>query len=123
MSDTIAAPNRLRELRDEARLSQAALGALVGVSKQAISDFELGDKAPSLGVAASIARVLSDALGRQETVDGVFLAGGSRAEVDETAPEAAAAATGGPTGTQTGEPPADRTPGEPARGNGAGEAR
>lgn len=92
MVEVTTPPNRLRELREEAGLSQAALAAAVGVSKQAISDFELGDRAPSLTAAALIARVLSDSLVRRVTVDGVFLAGGSSDVVDALAASAGAVA-------------------------------
>lgn len=53
-------PNRIRELRTAAKLSQQKLGDLVGVSKMTISDLERGDMeltlnymkrlAPALGV-------------------------------------------------------------------------
>ena len=104
------APNRLRELREEAGLTLAALGSQVGVSKQAISDFEQGDKAPSLSVAALIARVLSDALARTETVDGVFLAGESTTAVDDReGVEGALSVSGGLSGASAGSTAPDGT--------------
>ena len=76
MREATALPNRLREVREAAGLTQADLAARVGVSKQSISDLELGEKVPSLERAAAIARVLG------QTVDALFLAGTSTEPVD-----------------------------------------
>lgn len=48
--------NRLRELRTERRLTQAALGALVGASRQTINLIENGHHDPSLALAFAIGR-------------------------------------------------------------------
>lgn len=95
MREVTQAPNALREAREAAGLSQAELAARVGVSKQAISDIELGEKVPSLERAAAIARVLGG------TVDALFLAGTSTETVDNSehcsAPDGAPATGSAPT--------------------------
>ena len=48
--------NRLRELREEAGLSQAQLAEAVDVSRQTIISIEKGRYVPSLGLALSIGR-------------------------------------------------------------------
>lgn len=48
--------NDLRELRARADLSQAALGAALGVSRQTINSIETGRYDPSLPLAIAIAR-------------------------------------------------------------------
>lgn len=48
--------NRVRELRQDAGLSQAALGALLGVSRQTVIAIETGRYDPSLRLALRIAR-------------------------------------------------------------------
>lgn len=53
-------PARLTEARLAARLTQTELAARVGVSRQAISSYELGDKAPE----PPILRKISDELGQ-----------------------------------------------------------
>ena len=58
--------NRLRELRAERELTQAALAELVGVSRKTINTVENGVFVPSAALALKIAR----ALGRP--VDGIF---------------------------------------------------
>lgn len=52
------APNRIRELRLEAGLSQQALGDAVGVSKMTISDLERGEMRLDLDYMRRIARAL-----------------------------------------------------------------
>ena len=47
--------DRLRPLREEAGLTQKALGDAVGVSRQAINALETGKHAPSLDLAYKIA--------------------------------------------------------------------
>ncbi len=47
--------NRLRELRTEAGLSQAALGELLEVSRQTVNAIETGKYDPSLPLAFKIA--------------------------------------------------------------------
>lgn len=49
---------RLRELREEAKLSQAKLADLVGVSRNAVSQWESGETQPSSRRLASIAKAL-----------------------------------------------------------------
>jgi putative transcriptional regulator len=48
--------NRVRELRQEHGLSQAALGAALGVSRQTVNSIETGRYLPSLPLALAIAR-------------------------------------------------------------------
>lgn len=48
--------NEIRRLRDEAGLSQAALAAVLGVSRQTVNSLETGRYDPSLPLAFAIAR-------------------------------------------------------------------
>lgn len=48
--------NRVRTLRQEHELSQAALGAALGVSRQTVNSIETGRYLPSLPLALAIAR-------------------------------------------------------------------
>ena len=48
--------NRVRELRSASGLSQADLGAALGVSRQTINSIETGRYLPSLPLALAIAR-------------------------------------------------------------------
>lgn len=48
--------NRVKELREQAGLSQAELGAVVGVSRQTINSIERERYLPSLPLAFSLAR-------------------------------------------------------------------
>ena len=84
-------PVRLRDAREAAGLTQAELATQVGITKQSISDFEVGDKVPSLPTAAAIARVLGS------TVDALFLGGESANVANNTPAEhrPSAAPTGG----------------------------
>lgn len=52
------ARNRLAQARTAAGLSQTRLGALVGVSRETISNIERGLNEPSLSLALWLARVL-----------------------------------------------------------------
>lgn len=52
------APNRIRELRKQAGMSQQALGDLIHVSKVTISDLELGRMQLTLDYMQRIARAL-----------------------------------------------------------------
>lgn len=58
--------SRIRELRAERGLSQQALAAEVGVSRQTINSLEKGRYDPSLKLAVHLARFFG------ETVEGVF---------------------------------------------------
>ena len=49
--------NEIRRLREETGLSQAALGAQLGVSRQTINSLETGRYDPSLPLAFAIARL------------------------------------------------------------------
>jgi putative transcriptional regulator len=51
--------NDVRELREAAGLSQAALGDALGVSRQTINSIETGKYDPSLPLAFSLARFFS----------------------------------------------------------------
>ncbi|WP_301554140.1 helix-turn-helix transcriptional regulator [Schaalia sp. 19OD2882] len=48
--------NKVKELRTEARLTQAELGARLGVSRQTVIAIETGKYDPSLALAFTIAR-------------------------------------------------------------------
>jgi transcriptional regulator with XRE-family HTH domain len=50
--------NRLRELRAAAGLTQRGLAALSGTSSAAISNFEAGNNAPTLGTLVRLAEAL-----------------------------------------------------------------
>lgn len=56
-------PTRLRDARLAKRLNQAELGEAIGKTRQAISAFELGEKAPEAITLAQIAAVLEQPLG------------------------------------------------------------
>lgn len=49
------APQRVRDARDEAGLTQRSAGASVGVSKQTIANIESGRHTPSADLAARLA--------------------------------------------------------------------
>ena len=51
--------NRLKEYRARLGVNQQEMGALVGVSRQTISQIERGDYSPSVTLALKIARVCS----------------------------------------------------------------
>jgi Zn-dependent peptidase ImmA (M78 family)/DNA-binding XRE family transcriptional regulator len=51
-------PSKLRDARKVARLSQADLGELIGVSRQAVSAYERGDKSPEPSTFQKISEVL-----------------------------------------------------------------
>lgn len=55
-------PDRLRELRDRAGLTQAALAGLVGTSQSALGSIEAGHRAPSLELSIRIAKALGVSL-------------------------------------------------------------
>lgn len=58
--------NDVRELREEAKLSQAALGSALGVSRQTINAIETGRYDPSLPLVFAIARYF------QRTIEEIF---------------------------------------------------
>jgi len=49
--------NRVRELREARRLTQAALADLLGISRQSVNAIETGKYDPSLPIAFALARV------------------------------------------------------------------
>lgn len=49
--------NRLKEYRARINVNQSEMGALVGVSRQTISQIERGDYSPSVTLALKIAKV------------------------------------------------------------------
>lgn len=55
-------PSRLRDARIAKRLNQSELAALVGVTRQAISAYEQGEKAPEAATLSLIAAVLTQPL-------------------------------------------------------------
>lgn len=61
MDDTLVLKNRLKEARSEKGLSQAALAALVGVSRNTVSSIETGQFNPT----AKLALVLCIALDKK----------------------------------------------------------
>lgn len=56
------APNGLRAAREAKGLSQTELGLSVGVTKQAISQYETGVALPSIGVGLALSRALNASL-------------------------------------------------------------
>jgi len=58
--------NRLKEYRARLGVNQQEMGALVGVSRQTISQIERGDYSPSVTLALKIAKVCS------ATVEDIF---------------------------------------------------
>lgn len=61
MNENLEFKNRLRQARDEKKLSQAQLAALVGVSRNTISSIETGQFNPT----AKLALILCIALDKQ----------------------------------------------------------
>ena len=55
MEQNIAFPQRLQALREKKRLSRRALAELCGFSKNMISLYERGEKAPSVDALISLA--------------------------------------------------------------------
>lgn len=55
MEQNIAFPQRLQALREKKRLSRRALAELCGLSKNMISLYERGEKAPSVDALISLA--------------------------------------------------------------------
>jgi putative transcriptional regulator len=62
--------NRLRVLRAERRLSQAALAELLDVSRQTVNALEVGKHDPSLTLAFRISAVFGQPIEAIFTVDG-----------------------------------------------------
>lgn len=62
--------NRLRVLRAERRLSQAALAELLDVSRQTVNAIEVGKHDPSLTLAFRISAVFGQPIEAIFTVDG-----------------------------------------------------
>lgn len=67
--------NRLKEYRARLDINQQQLGALVGTSRQTISQIERGDYSPSVTLALKIARVCNARVEdifsyREDTEDG-----------------------------------------------------
>ena len=61
---------RLAQLRDEADLSQEALGYRAGIHGVHVNKLENGRvKSPGIATLQALARVLSDALGREVTAE------------------------------------------------------
>jgi len=75
--DPVAVGARIRASRNQAKLSQAALGKLIGSLVQSISGWELGGGLPTLEKLADVARFCD--------VDVIWLITGLAAEVDEQA--------------------------------------
>ncbi len=63
-------PSKLRDARKVARLSQGDLGDLVGVSRQAISTYERGDKSPEPSTFQKISEVLGQPVNFFTSPDG-----------------------------------------------------
>ena len=61
MNDQLILKNRIKEARQERRLSQAALAELVGVSRNTISSIETGQFSPT----AKLALILCIALDKK----------------------------------------------------------
>jgi putative transcriptional regulator len=54
--------NRVRELREARRLTQAALADLLGISRQSVNAIETGKYDPSLPIAFALARVFDSSI-------------------------------------------------------------
>lgn len=59
--------NRLKEYRSKLGVNQQEMGALVGTSRQTISQIERGDYSPSVTLALKIAKVC------KTTVEDIFI--------------------------------------------------
>ena len=57
--EEIPLKNRVRELRERKKLSQAEFGELVGVSRQTVYAIEIGKYDPSLPLAFQIAKAFN----------------------------------------------------------------
>src|SRR5277367_5770799 len=62
-------PSRLRDARLAGRLNQSELAAIIGVSRQAISAFEQGEKAPEPETLTRIASTLKQSISFFATED------------------------------------------------------
>ncbi|MDE3095622.1 MAG: helix-turn-helix transcriptional regulator [Chloroflexota bacterium] len=100
-------PNRIRQFRLLADISQQELGRRVGVTKQSISDWERGKCWPSFRRATALA----DALGC--SLDGLFVPPGSGSLPDRAGPAGTLVAAPGAGVTAVAEPVAERP--QPAR--------
>ena len=79
---------RIRSLREDARMSQAELADALKVSRQAVSRWERGSSVPDAGIMSELCRVLG---AKYETIFGAFERCEAAADVDGSAPLAAAA--------------------------------
>lgn len=97
-------PNGLREARERAGLTQTELASRATITVGAISQFERGDKLPSLATALALARILDSSVEALFGAERIFVPADSSATLKGT-PE------GGENEPQDGVPtPADRTP-------------
>ena len=58
----VSVDNRVRELREQAGLSQSDFGAQLGVSRQTINSIERGRYLPSLPLAFALARFFNTSI-------------------------------------------------------------
>lgn len=73
-TEEVRSTMRIRELRHDANMTQDELAKKIGVSTQAISNYELGKRQLTLSRAVAIAlalgRTLEDLIGENDTADG-----------------------------------------------------
>lgn len=73
-TEEVRSTMRIRELRRDANMTQDELAKKIGVSTQAISNYELGKRQLTLSRAVAIAlalgRTLEDLIGENDTTDG-----------------------------------------------------
>jgi transcriptional regulator with XRE-family HTH domain len=105
--------NGLRQARERAGLTQSQVAAQVTLTSGAISQFESGERIPSLASAMALARVLGVSVEALFGPEGVFLDSDSTAAVKSSLAQSdASATTTGPSSAPIGGDgiPADRQP-------------
>src|SRR5262245_36362695 len=80
-------PSKLRDARKVARLSQTELAELIGVSRQAVSAYERGDKSPEPATFQKIADILSQPVAFFTTTKGDLFGEFSTKFFRKTGPE------------------------------------
>ena len=65
---------RMRDLREKAKLSQRQLGKLVGVGHSTICGYERGDVGHTISMAKKIVDTLATITGEKLTIENVFFA-------------------------------------------------
>lgn len=103
MQEAAETPNRLRELREAAGMTQAQLALRIGVTKQSISQWETGETQPSLVKALAVAQALG------QPVEALFVPAESSDVQDDSEPSDAPAAHSAPSSRSLAPMPDDRT--------------